>query len=52
MMRIAIIGRLEGEDVPVPPRFDADLVIRSTTADRKEGMTAFLEQRPPHFTGE
>lgn len=27
-----IIGRLEGEDVPLPPRFSADLVIRSTTA--------------------
>jgi enoyl-CoA hydratase/carnithine racemase len=45
---------LQGSDLPL----DAALVMERNafqlmfgTADQKEGMNAFLDKRPPHFTG-
>jgi enoyl-CoA hydratase/carnithine racemase len=34
-------------------RYETDLtVLLQTTSDRAEGVSAFVDKRPPHFTGQ
>ena len=55
---LAIAGCIEavnrGQDVPLEEgcTIESDFFgLLSSTADMKEGMRAFLEKRPPQFTG-
>ena len=53
-VRYAKEAILRGLDMPLEQalRYETDLtVILQTTADRDEGVTAFLEKRPPKFEG-